>query len=55
MSPDETNEFLLGTGGIPVRTKHRSTEAGIEPITELDLAAWRWKKAILPSDITRVI
>jgi hypothetical protein len=44
MSPDETNEFLLGTGGVPVSAKHRSTEAGIERITELDLAPWRWKR-----------
>lgn len=37
MNPNETGELLFGTGGVPVSTKLRSTEAGIERIAELGL------------------
>jgi len=37
MNPNELGELLFGTGGVPVSTKSRSTEAGIERIAELGL------------------
>jgi len=37
MNPNETGELLFGTGGVPVSAKLRSTEAGIECISELGL------------------
>ena len=37
MNPSETGELLFGTGGVPVSAKLRSTEAGIECISELGL------------------
>jgi len=37
MSSNQTGELLFGTGGVPVSTQPRSTEAGIERIAELGL------------------
>ncbi len=37
MDSDEVSELLFGTGGVPVSTQSRSTEAGIERIAELGL------------------
>lgn len=37
MSSDKIGELLFGTGGIPLSTQPRSTEAGIERIAELGL------------------
>jgi len=37
MSSNQTGELLFGTGGVPVSAQPRSTEAGIERISELGL------------------
>jgi deoxyribonuclease-4 len=37
MNSSETGELLFGTGGVPLSTESRSTEAGIERIAELGL------------------
>ena len=37
MNPNETDELLFGTGGVPLSTQPRSTEAGIERVAELGL------------------
>jgi len=37
MNPNETDELLFGTGGVPLSVESRSTEAGIEHIAELGL------------------
>jgi deoxyribonuclease-4 len=37
MNSNETGELLFGTGGVPLSAESRSTEAGIERISELGL------------------
>jgi len=37
MSSNQTGELLFGTGGVPLSTQPRSTEAGIERVAELGL------------------
>jgi len=55
MNPNKTGELLFGTGGIPLSAKSRSTEAGIERFTELDLGCMELLKALKKRRAKRVI